>query len=293
MNAAAYSGCFESVKAILALYPESERSRVVELRGKVYNMTVLHCAAHSSNLQLIKYILALIPESERLRVVRLQDNVGWTVLHHVTRSGNIELFKSVLATHPESEHFRAVNVQQSQRGTTPLQIAAESKCSEMIQSCGYTSYGSASISARKGGHIAHSSEFSELFDDWGDVKLVADGFICFDCYEYNPLRGNMTREVDPDEIMAQDDPEYRRKHAMYVLHVKLGIPLPVIQTHITPLLYNCCYDNCGEKNAEPRFDCPLCNIFEASEYSVELQRTRQKEKEEEREQRKTKKSNPM
>ena len=155
-----------------------------------------------------------------------------------------------------------------------------------IKNCGYTSYGSATIGgARKGGHIAHSREFSEYFDDWGDVKLVADGFICFDCYEDNPWR-DKTREVDPDEIMAKDDPEYRRKHAMYVLHVKLGIPLPVIQTHITPLLYNCCY---GEKDAEPRFDCPLCNIFEASEYSVELQQMRQEEKEEEREQRKTKK----
>ncbi len=70
--------------------------------------------------------------------------------------------------------------------------------------------------------------------------IEASSWLPMVSYVLIAMRTVQAREVDPDEIMAKDDPEYRRKHAMYVLHVKLGIPLPVIQTHIIPLLYNCC-----------------------------------------------------
>ncbi len=64
----AESGNPESLKAILALYPESERSKVVSRKDR-YGWTALHYSAGS--VESLKIILALLPECRELKDSKL------------------------------------------------------------------------------------------------------------------------------------------------------------------------------------------------------------------------------
>jgi len=137
----------------------------------------------------------------------------------------------------------------------------------VILGCHYTSYGSATIE----GHKIYSCEFSQYFDCWGGVKLVADEFMCADCYEDRESSFSRKEEIDG---RVPDDNEYRRKHALYVLKSKLDIPLPVIQHHIMPYLKNC-------SERKDRFDCLLCTAIGRSYYTSDREEELRCQREEE------------
>jgi len=143
-------------------------------------------------------------------------------------------------------------------------------------------YGSAFADVSRTGHTVYSAEFSDFFEGWGDVKLVADEFLCFDCYR-DRRRDNSLIEVDP--TVVPDDHEYRKKHATYVLNKKLNIPMSVVQHQIFPYLNNCCARS-------SRFDCLLCSVFQQSDYEGDIldEMRREKERQRENEERSSKKA---
>lgn len=143
----------------------------------------------------------------------------------------------------------------------------------VILNCTYTANGSATVGNMD--HTVYSAEFSRKFDSWGDVKLVADGFVCVDCYEDDQAVQSL-KKIDPT-----DDYEYRQKHTAYVLKSKLNIPLSVIQHQIMPYLQNCV-------EHKDRYDCLLCPVILASDYTLEKEGELRLESEEEEEEHKSK-----
>ena len=85
----------ESLKTILALYPENQRLEVV--KEKDGYRTVLHYAAEK-NPESLKTILALYPENQRLEAVKEKNKSGSTVLH--CAASNPESFNVLLNTFP-------------------------------------------------------------------------------------------------------------------------------------------------------------------------------------------------
>ncbi len=102
LHRAASSGNHESLKTVLALFPESERLQVVSMQDSK-GRTVLHFAAESGNSDSIKTLLSLHPESERLKVVNSGHREEHTVLHAAARSGSFEAIETILSLYPESE----------------------------------------------------------------------------------------------------------------------------------------------------------------------------------------------
>ena len=91
------------LKAVLMLYPESERLLAVREQD-MGGRTVLHCAAQ--NPESLKTILTLYLESERLLAIREKDNDGRTVLHCAAK--NPESLNTILSFYPADERLLAV-----------------------------------------------------------------------------------------------------------------------------------------------------------------------------------------
>ena len=127
LHYAAQSGNTDSLKTILAVFPESERLKAVGLQNRDGN-TVLHVAARSCNRESLEFILSLYPESERLHVVRMQNALGQTALH---LSRGLGCLNTILSLYPESERLHAVRMQ-DEFGWTALHWAAWSGNSESI-----------------------------------------------------------------------------------------------------------------------------------------------------------------
>ncbi len=108
LHCAAYSGNPESIRLILALYPETELLRIVNVQDD-YGWVALHCAARSGNFESIETILDVYPESERLQALNTTNHEGETVWHRVADSNNIECIKAVLSLLPESQRLQAAN----------------------------------------------------------------------------------------------------------------------------------------------------------------------------------------
>ncbi len=108
LHCAAYSGNPESIRLILALHPETELLRIVNIQDD-YGWVALHCVARSGNFESIQTILDVYPESERLRALNMTNHEGETVLHRVADSNHIECIRAVLSFLPKSQHPQAAN----------------------------------------------------------------------------------------------------------------------------------------------------------------------------------------
>ncbi len=116
LHCAAYSGNLQSLETILAVYPEAERLRAVNVQDDD-GWIALHCAAQSGNFESIQTILDVYPESERVQALIVANSFGETVLHCVAASNNVEFIKSVLSFYPESQCIQALNTQNAYRET--------------------------------------------------------------------------------------------------------------------------------------------------------------------------------
>ncbi len=134
LHFATKAGNLESVKTILAVHPESELLKALNLQDQ-FGWTALHCAAYSGNLESIRLVLAYyLTESERLRaVIVTTENSGWNVLHCAAWSGKFECLETILALYPESERFRALNTT-GQQGEIVLHLVARSNNVDCIKS---------------------------------------------------------------------------------------------------------------------------------------------------------------
>ncbi|KTD57029.1 Ankyrin repeat protein [Legionella santicrucis] len=106
------------LKAILALYPETQRLEAVKVKNE-YDQTVLHYAA--TNAESLKVILALYPENQRIEAVKVKNQDGQTVLHLAAK--NAENLKIMLAVLPENQHLEGMMIQ-GEYGNTVLHEAA-------------------------------------------------------------------------------------------------------------------------------------------------------------------------
>ncbi len=124
LHRAALSDNPESIKAILAFYPESQRIQALSAKDRS-GSTVLHCAAISGNTKTIQTVLSVYPESQRFDAVCAQDRSNQTVLHYAAISGCLESVQVIFALYPESRYMRAVTIQDTE-GRTVLHHAAHS-----------------------------------------------------------------------------------------------------------------------------------------------------------------------
>ena len=133
LHGAASSGNLESLKTLLALYPQAEICHVVSSMKDRSHRTVLHCAAVSGNPESIKFILMLLSEEQRIRAVcGLLDLNKRTVLHCTTTLGDRDSTRVILSLLPEAQHLHAV-MMQDMDGQTALHYAVNNgRSSESI-----------------------------------------------------------------------------------------------------------------------------------------------------------------
>lgn len=124
LHRAALSDNPESIKALLAFYPESQRIQALSEKDRS-GSTVLHCAAISGNTETIQTVLSAYPESQRFDAVCAQDRSNQTVLHYAAISGSLESVQAIFALYPESRYMQAVTIQDTERRTV-LHYAAYS-----------------------------------------------------------------------------------------------------------------------------------------------------------------------
>ncbi len=118
-------------KMLRVVPTESERYQLVSEKDKPGGGALLHDAAKLGNPESIRTVLALYPESERLQVLDLEDNYGETALYCAALLGNFKLhcihFKTLLAVYPESERLQALNRRTTHLSETVLHLGARSK----------------------------------------------------------------------------------------------------------------------------------------------------------------------
>jgi ankyrin repeat protein len=107
----------ESLKTVLALYPEQDRLAAVREKDS-YGNTVLHVVAN--NPESLKAIFELLPAQDPLTAVKEKDRYGHTVLRLATH--NPESLKIVLAQYPEQDRLAAVK-EKDRYGHTVLRLA--------------------------------------------------------------------------------------------------------------------------------------------------------------------------
>ncbi len=64
------------------MYPEAERLQTLDMHNE-YGEIVLHRVAESNNIECIKAVLSLYPESERMQAANRQDAMEFTVLDNM------------------------------------------------------------------------------------------------------------------------------------------------------------------------------------------------------------------
>ena len=128
MHIAADLGHSESLKEILALFPESHRLRVVSLQTED-GKTVLHCAAESEHA--IQVIMDLLPEHQCLQLVCIGDFVGETVLHYAANLGHFQSVCYILEVVPETQRWQVVNLQ-DEDGMTCLDLVQDEEARRCI-----------------------------------------------------------------------------------------------------------------------------------------------------------------
>ncbi|VEH36229.1 ankyrin repeat domain-containing protein [Legionella sainthelensi] len=107
----------ESLKTILALYPENKRLEAVMIQDN-YGYTAFHEAAYTP--ESLKTILELYPENQRLEAVMVKNNKGDTALHNAAMSP--ESLRTIIGLLPENQRPEAVMVK-NYNGDTVLHQA--------------------------------------------------------------------------------------------------------------------------------------------------------------------------
>ncbi len=95
-------------KMLRTVPTESERYQLVSEKDKHGGGTLLHYVTRSRNPESIRTVLALYPESEHLNALSLQDNDGRTVLHCAVIYSHVESTKLILTSFPAEERLQAV-----------------------------------------------------------------------------------------------------------------------------------------------------------------------------------------
>ncbi len=100
----------ESIKTVLAFFPESEHLQALGMQD-FRGWTLLHYAANSTRLEFLEFVLTLYPDqTERLKAMRMRDTLGRTLLHQTVHSDKSDCFECILTQYPESERLRAVSM---------------------------------------------------------------------------------------------------------------------------------------------------------------------------------------